>query len=105
MLLSARESHPLVIHYQQQGIDLNDGLLVAMDGATYTGADAMTVLAACSTAHPAVNRFNRALFASRWRAHLLYPVLKAGRRLGLWLLRRPLIASHAPAGLSQGAGQ
>lgn len=90
-LLSARDADPRVAAYQRQGYDLDRGLLVVMSGAVHAGADAMHVLAICSTPAGWFNRCNRLIFSSARFARWLYPLLRAGRRIALWLQRVPLI--------------
>lgn len=90
-LLSARDKDDRIAHYQQEGFDLDQGMLVVMGEVVYAGADAMVVLASCSTASGWFNRCNRWIFSSRRRSRFIYPILRAGRRIALLLLRMPLI--------------
>ena len=68
-----------------------DGMLVVMGDVVHAGADAMHVMAACSTSSGWFNRCNRWIFSSRRLSRLMYPILRAGRRLALLLLGVPLI--------------
>lgn len=90
-LLSARDSDDRITHYQQQGFDLDQGMLVVMGGVVHAGADAMYVLASCSTSAGWFNRCNRWIFSSRRLSRLMYPILRVGRRIALLLLRVPPI--------------
>lgn len=90
-LLSARDPDPRIAQYQQQGFDLDQGMLVVMGDAVHAGAEAMQVLAMCSTPSGWFNRCNRLIFSSARLSRLLYPILRAGRRLALRLQRVPLI--------------
>ncbi len=91
-LLSARDADPRIVQYQQQGFDLDQGMLVVMDGVVHVGAEAMRVLALCSTPVGWFNRCNRWIFSSvRW-SRRLYPLLRAGRAVALRLLGIPLIS-------------
>ena len=90
-LLSARAADDRIVRYQQQGFDLDQGMLVVMGDVVHAGADAMHVLASCSTSSGWFNRCNRWVFSSRRLSRLLYPMLRGGRRLALHLLRVPLI--------------
>ena len=90
-LLSARDADDRIDHYQQQGFDLDQGMLVVMGDVVYVGADAVSVLASCSTSSGWFNRCNRWFFSSRRLSRLIYPILRAGRRIALLLLRVPLI--------------
>lgn len=90
-LLSARDADLRIAQYQQQGFDLDQGMLVVMSGVVHAGADGMQVLAACSTPVGWFNRCNRLIFSSARLSRLLYPVLRAGRRLALRMQGLPLI--------------
>ena len=93
-LLSARDTDDRIAHYQHQGFDLNQGMLVVMGEVVHAGADAMVVLASCSTSSGWFNRCNRWIFSSRHLSRLMYPILRAGRRLALLLLGVPLIREN-----------
>jgi predicted DCC family thiol-disulfide oxidoreductase YuxK len=90
-LLSARANDVRLRHYWQSGHDLNAGMLVVMNDQVYSGADAMQVLACCSTGSDLFNRVHRRIFSSKRWASWLYPLLRCGRRLTLFLLGIPLL--------------
>lgn len=87
-LIDARSDHPLVAQVVAMGYDLDEGMIVRLDGRIHHGADAMRLLTALSTPSPAFNRMMRTLFASPARAARLYPVLRSGRNFVLRLLGR-----------------
>ncbi len=91
-LVNARErDHPRVAEVRARGLDLNEGMVVLLDGQMHYGSDAMVVLSALSTRSGLFNRMMRVAFASPRRARWLYPVLVRGRLLLLRLLgRRPI---------------
>lgn len=93
-LLSARSADPRILAYWQQGYDLNAGMLVDLNNQVYAGADAMQVLASCSSGSDYFNRLHYAIFSRRRLAVLLYPLLKLGRRITLLLMRVPPL-SHS----------
>jgi predicted DCC family thiol-disulfide oxidoreductase YuxK len=93
-LLSARATDDRIAHYQQQGFDLDQSMLLVMGCVVHAGADAMQVMAACSTSSGWFNRCNRWIFSSRRLSRLMYPILRAGRRLALLLLGVPLIRKN-----------
>ena len=88
-MLSARSDDTRIRAYWQQGHDLNAGLLVILNKQVYAGADAMHVLASCSSGSDFFNRLHRVIFSSRRLAAFLYPMLKLGRRITLFVLRVP----------------
>ena len=91
-LADARTRPDLVAHYRARGFEVNDGIVLDIDGTAHYGPAAMTALAAISSSSARFNRFNAALFSSPRVARLLYPVLVRGRKLLLKLIGRDLIA-------------
>lgn len=93
-LVNAREVPELVAGLAREGIDLDTGMVVTLDGARYHGAAAMHVLASLTTPVGVWNRMNAWLFGSTRRAHIVYPWLRHGRGAVLWLLRRPRLNAN-----------
>jgi predicted DCC family thiol-disulfide oxidoreductase YuxK len=90
-LLSARSADERVDEFLALGYRLDDGMLVQIDGLVYAGAEAMHQLAIISNQHGMLNQMQRFVFSRKWLAHLLYPLLRLGRRLVLLVRRVPLI--------------
>jgi predicted DCC family thiol-disulfide oxidoreductase YuxK len=90
-LLDARSGDPRVARYWRDGYDLNQGMLFVYKGKVYHGSDAVHVLAGLSSPVSWFNRLNRAIFSSRAASTLLYPLLKAGRRITLLARGKRLI--------------
>jgi predicted DCC family thiol-disulfide oxidoreductase YuxK len=85
-------SHPeLLAEALEHAYDLNEGMLLKLDGRYYHGADCINVLALLSTPSGIFNRVNRVLFRSKAVSRLSYPALRAGRNLALKLLGREQI--------------
>ncbi|MBY0408069.1 MAG: hypothetical protein K2Q01_10290, partial [Rickettsiales bacterium] len=57
----------------------------------YYGADAMHAMAMLSTGQGAFNKVMAVVFRSRGLSHLLYPILRAGRRVLLRLRHIPAL--------------
>jgi predicted DCC family thiol-disulfide oxidoreductase YuxK len=91
-LADAREHPELVARYRAAGMEVNDGIVLDLDGTAYYGADAMAALASISSSSRWFNRFNALLFSSPKVARAIYPALAFGRRVLLKLLGRDLIA-------------
>ncbi|MGH6913012.1 MAG: DCC1-like thiol-disulfide oxidoreductase family protein [Geminicoccales bacterium] len=91
-LVDAREGGPLVDEVRAAGFDLDDGMVLKLDGRFYHGADCIHRLALLSTPSSSFNRINAALFRSRTASRLMYPVLRAGRNAVLRLLGRTRIS-------------
>ena len=78
-LVDAREGGPLVDEIRNLPHDLDDGMVLKMDGRYYIGHEALHVLALLSEKRGAFSRLNRLVFSSPWAARLCYPLLKSGR--------------------------
>ena len=100
-LIDLRERPALRKELQAEGFDLDSGMVVEQDGRRLGGADAINALALLSTPSDALNRLNRALLASPLAARIIYPLLRMGRWLVLFLLGRNLMAAGDAAAEAQ----
>jgi len=87
-LINARELHPVMEEITAAGLDIDQGMVLKLNGQLYYGADAIHMLSLLSTRSGLFNRFNYLLFRNRHLARWLYPPLRACRNLLLKLLRR-----------------
>lgn len=87
-LINAREHPEWVATLRQQGIDLNNDMLLKLDDQEYRGAEALHMLALLGSDSGLFNRLNHWLFRSPLRAKFCYPVMRLGRKLLLLILRR-----------------
>jgi predicted DCC family thiol-disulfide oxidoreductase YuxK len=88
-LVDARSGdHPVLGEIAREGLDLDRGMVVRMEGRLYHGDAAMTALALMTTPSGAFNRAMRALFRRPGLAQVIYPPMVAGRNLTLRLLGR-----------------
>lgn len=94
-LINAREGGPLVQKLNAQGYNLNEGMILVMDGQTFVGDVCIHRLALMSTNWGLFNRVNRFIFGSRRLSAWLYPVLRFGRNQTLRLLGRSQISPTA----------
>ncbi|WP_111637903.1 DCC1-like thiol-disulfide oxidoreductase family protein [Marinomonas shanghaiensis] len=91
VLIDARE-HPEVLQdITAQGLDIDQGMVLKMDGQLYYGADAIHLLALLSGRSGVFNRLNYWLFSSKKVAAILYPILRACRNLLLKILGKSKI--------------
>ena len=92
-IVNAREAGdtPLMAEIRAQGLDLDTGIVVSLEGRLWHGVDALHLLALIGSTHGWLNRLNVALFRRRRLAAIAYPAMKAMRNLSLFLLRRPRI--------------
>ena len=92
-VISARDTPELVAELRRAGYEINEGMVLSLDGRLYFGPEATRMIAVLGRASPSAWR--RALLASigtaPW-ARLLYPWLNRARQLLLRLLRRGPIA-------------
>ena len=84
-LVDAREAPGLVARCGRDGCDLDEGMLLVLDGRRYHGAAAMTALAPMATGAGRFGRLARWLASSPARARRLYPWLRRLRGVALRL--------------------
>jgi len=87
-LIDAREGGPIVNDIIERGFDLDEGMVLVMNGQYYHGHDCINHLALLSTSSGVFNRINAFVFRSKTVSRLLYPVLRFGRNLVLRMLGR-----------------
>ncbi len=79
-IINARKNHQLVEEAKKQGYDLDEGMVVKYQGASYYGKDAMHILAMLGSPVSLFNKINAFLFKSKILAALFYPIFKFIRR-------------------------
>jgi predicted DCC family thiol-disulfide oxidoreductase YuxK len=102
-LFDARKGGPQVEEARKAGLDLDEGMVLKLDGRLYHGAECIHMLALLSTPSSWFNRVNAAMFRSQTASRLLYPVLRTGRNAVLRMLGRSkldLQASRPDASVS-----
>ena len=99
-LINARDDHLLVGSLRSLGVDLDEGMVVKVGEEIYVGDQAIQRLALMSSSSTIFNRLNFWVFKSGARSKLLYPILRAGRKLLLTVLGRKTIAESQTAGLT-----
>ncbi|MEM9318085.1 MAG: DCC1-like thiol-disulfide oxidoreductase family protein [Pseudomonadota bacterium] len=87
-IVDAREQSPEVIAAREEGFELDKGMVLRLDDATYHGSAAISALAMLTTPNSVFNRINATVFRSPTFAKLVYPILVFGRNSLLWLLGR-----------------
>lgn len=90
-LVDARQGGPLVDEIVNANMNLNQGMVLKLNGQYYHGAECINMLALLSTPSSAFNRLNAAIFRSRTMSRVLYPVLRLGRAGVLRILGRSKI--------------
>jgi len=99
-LINARQRPALVREFRSKGMEINEGMIVTWRGRHYFGAEGMHLLAILGNDAGVVGMLNRLLFRNRKIAAAAYPLLVAGRRMTLALLRRKLIPLEISSSLS-----
>jgi predicted DCC family thiol-disulfide oxidoreductase YuxK len=90
-LIDARSNPSILRDMTDRGIDIDQNMVLKIDDEYYIGAEAINKMALLTTGASCFDRLNRALFRSRRRARMLYPVLRLGRNVLLKLLGRTKI--------------
>ncbi len=85
-LINARECRELVEELAGQNMNLDDGMVLVLNGEYYHGSECIHRLALLATASNTFNRINRLIFERKGLAAVLYPILRAGRNLSLKIL-------------------
>jgi len=90
-IVDARESSEVLDEITAQGLDIDQGMVLKMGGEIYYGSDAIHALALISSRSGVFNRLNYWIFRSKTAARMLYPVLKACRKVLLKVLGKTKI--------------
>lgn len=90
-LVNARAASAVMAEITGRGLDIDQGMVVKVDGRLYYGADAIHTLAVRGSRATVLERANHWLFGSARRARQLYPLLRSGRNLLLKALHRTRI--------------
>ena len=88
VLIDARKTSSHLRKITAAGLDIDQGMVLIVSDRMYYGADAIHALALMGTRSGFVNRLSYWCFKSKPVAHVLYPILRAGRNLLLKILGR-----------------
>ena len=90
-LIDARESSDVLDEITSLGLDIDQGMVLKMEGEIYYGADAIHALALISSRYGFFNRLNYLMLYSKRVSRILYPALRCGRNLLLKILGKTKI--------------
>ncbi len=90
-IIDAREKSEVLDEITARGLDIDQGMVLKMEGQLYYGSDAMHALALISNRSGLLNRINYWIFKSKSVSSWLYPVLRLFRNLLLKMLRKTKI--------------
>ena len=85
-LINARECQELVEELARHNMDLDEGMMLVLNGEYFHGTECIHRLALLATASNTFNRINKLIFERKRLAAVLYPILRAGRNLSLKIL-------------------
>ncbi|MCI5060524.1 MAG: DUF393 domain-containing protein [Alphaproteobacteria bacterium] len=91
VIVNLREKPEVVQEFLERGYDVNEGMVLDLEGKLYHGPEVLTQLALMSTRHDLFNKLNYCIFKKPAIARILYPVLRFGRNVTLFVLRRQKI--------------
>ena len=90
-IIDAREDSEILQEITDNGLDIDQGMVLKMGDKLYYGADAIHMLALISQRSGVFNRFNYWLFSSQRLSRVLYPVFRFFRNLLLKMLGKTKI--------------
>ena len=90
-IINARDDSDVMKEITEQGLDIDQGIVLKMGGQLYYGADAIHALALISTRSGIFNRLNYWLFKSKYISRVFYPILRFFRNLLLKILGKTKI--------------
>jgi predicted DCC family thiol-disulfide oxidoreductase YuxK len=97
-LVNAREPSDVMAEITAMGLDIDQGMVLKVGETIYYGSDAIHALALLGSTSGIFNKMNYWLFKSKYRAALLYPILRSCRNVLLKLLRKTKINNLALQG-------
>lgn len=80
-LINAREDTEAMAQITAQGLDIDQGMVLKMDGVLYYGTDAIHALALISSRSSLFNRVNYHIFKSKRLSAILYPLFRFCRKI------------------------
>ena len=89
--VDARRASPLLDEITNADLDIDEGMVLKVDGTIYHGSDAIHELALLSSKKGLFNQLTSSLFRHRQIAKFLYPALVVCRNLLLKILGRSRI--------------
>ena len=90
-IVDAREKSEVTEEITAQGFDIDEGMILKMEGKLYYGSNAIHALALISNRSDVFNRFNYWIFRSETISNSLYPILRFCRGLLLKFLGKTRI--------------
>ncbi|HIG07556.1 MAG: DCC1-like thiol-disulfide oxidoreductase family protein [Methylococcales bacterium] len=90
-LIDARDNNPIMEKITAQGLDIDQGMVLVIEGKLYYGSEAIQALALLSSRSGLFNRLNYQIFKYPAVAKKLYPLLRMSRSILLKILHKTKI--------------
>ena len=84
-LIDAGQAPELVDKLRREGCDIEEGMILVLDGRNYQGAAAMTALEAMTSGGDWFNRLAKWFSSNPGRVRMLYPWFRRLRRAAFWM--------------------
>lgn len=98
IIVNARDDSEVMAEITDQGLDIDQGMVLKMGNKLYYGSDAIHALALISSRTGIFNRLNYWLFKSKTVSRLFYPLLRIFRNMLLKMLGKTKINNLNQAG-------
>ena len=85
-LIDARHDSEAMAQITEEGLDIDQGMVLKMNGVLYYGTDAIHALALISSRSNSFNRITYYIFKSERLSRILYPFFRFGRKILLRIL-------------------
>tara|TARA_A100001015_G_scaffold317123_2_gene433219 strand:+ start:272 stop:655 length:384 start_codon:yes stop_codon:yes gene_type:complete len=90
-ILNARDMHGLVVNFREQGMEINDGMIMRLNGTTFFGDEVLIVISDLGRGEGFGFKLVRAVFKHEVVAKNLYPILVNCRAVFFRLIRKKMI--------------
>ncbi len=90
-LVKARSNEDILQYVKSLNLDINEGMLVYFKNKIYYGHDAINIISILGDKNSIKNSLAISIFKNKLISKALYPILKIGRRILLFILGKKLI--------------
>ena len=84
--MNARECPELVVELARHRMDLDEGMVLVLNGEYFHGSECIHRLALLASGSNTFNAINKWIFERKRVTAVLYPILRAGRNVSLRIL-------------------
>lgn len=90
-LVKARDNYDVLNYIKSVNIDINEGMILIYNKKLYFGSDAINMISILGKKDSFINTLTINIFKYNLLSKVLYPFLKIGRRILLFILGKKLI--------------